>query len=127
MASYRDLIHHKDEKISEQWMTGGENEFGRLFQGFDPNKVEGLDVLEWIPKTAVPSFKTVTYPRYTTEIRPKKMKNTGSELLQVAIELTMKAMLVHTQRPWKRSKHTETQSYPHQMQGTVQATYRICT
>ena len=53
-------------------MTGGENEFGRLFQGFEPNKVEGLDVLEWIPKTAVPTYKTVTYTRYTTAIRPKK-------------------------------------------------------
>ena len=28
--------------------------------------------MEWIPKTAVPSFKTVTYPRYTTAIRPEK-------------------------------------------------------
>ena len=50
MASYKQLIHHKDEEISQRWMTGGENEFGHLFQGFKPNEVQGLDVLEWIPK-----------------------------------------------------------------------------
>ena len=72
MASYRDLIQHKDEEIAARWITGGENEFGRLFQGFDPNEVEGLDVLEWIPVDDVPSYKTVTYPRYTTAIRPEK-------------------------------------------------------
>lgn len=72
MTSYRDLIHHKDEKISNRWMKGGKNEFGRLFQGLDPNEVEGLDILEWIPKTAVPASKTDTYPRYTTAIQPEK-------------------------------------------------------
>ena len=34
--------------------------------------MEGLDLLEWIPKTAVPAHKTVTYPRYTTAVRPEK-------------------------------------------------------
>ena len=72
MASYRQLIQHQNAKISELWLTGGENEFEQLFQGFKPNKVEGLDVLEWIPKTAVPAYKTVTYPRYTTAVRPEK-------------------------------------------------------
>ena len=51
---------------------GGGNKFDRLFQGFNPNKVEGLNVLEWIPKTAVPVYKTVTYPQYTTTVRPEK-------------------------------------------------------
>ena len=74
MASYKQLIHHKDEKISKRWMTGGENEYGRLFQGFTPNEVEGLDVLEWIPNTAVQVYKTVTYPRYTTAVQPEKDK-----------------------------------------------------
>ena len=74
IASYTQLIKHTDEKISERWLTGVENEFGRLFQGFTPNKVEGIDVLEWIPNMAVPVTKTVTYPRYTTAtaIRPEK-------------------------------------------------------
>ena len=68
MASYTQLIKHTDAKISERWTTGGENEFGRLFQGFTPNNVEGMDVLEWISKTAVPANKTVTYPHYTTAV-----------------------------------------------------------
>ena len=51
---------------------GGENEFGRLFQGFTPNNLEGMDVLEWISKMAVPANKTVTYPRYTIAVQPEK-------------------------------------------------------
>ena len=74
MASYQQLIQLQDTKISKCWLTGGENEFGRLFQRFKPNKVEGLDVLEGIPKTAVPAYKTVTYPRYTIAVRPENNK-----------------------------------------------------
>ena len=74
MASYKQLTHHKDEKISKQWMTGGEHEFGRLFMGFKPNDVERLDMLEWKQKIAVPKYKTVMYPRYTTAARPEKDK-----------------------------------------------------
>ena len=42
----KEFIKHQDTKISNRWLTGGENEFGRLFQGFTPNKVDGLDDLE---------------------------------------------------------------------------------
>ena len=45
MASYKELIHHNNDIISERWMTGGENEFGRLFQGFKQNEIDGLAVL----------------------------------------------------------------------------------
>ena len=72
MASYRQLIYHQDTKISKRWLTGGEHELGQLFHEFKPNKVEGLDALEWIPKPTVPAYKTVTYPRYTTAVRPEK-------------------------------------------------------
>ena len=57
MCSYRDLINHANEKIRLKWLTSGENEFGRLFQGFPPNNIKGLDVLEWIQKSAVPPNK----------------------------------------------------------------------
>ena len=46
MASYKELIHHKNDKISERWMVGGRNKFGQLFQGFKQNEIEELDVLE---------------------------------------------------------------------------------
>ena len=49
MAQYRELIMHPNPTIQERWLTSGENEFGRLFQGFQ--KIEGIDVLEWIPNT----------------------------------------------------------------------------
>lgn len=54
MVSYRDLINHHNEKIRSKWLKSGENEFGRLFRGFPPNGIEGIGVLDWIHKTAVP-------------------------------------------------------------------------
>ena len=73
-SSYRDLINHPDEKIRNRWLKSGENEFGRLFQGFPPNGsiAEGIGVLEWINKAEVPKGKKVTYPRYTVAQRPEK-------------------------------------------------------
>ena len=72
LASYRDLILHYNDNTKQQWLTSGENEFGRLFQGFKQNNVEGLNVLNWIRRSAVPSNKKVTYPRYTVAVRPEK-------------------------------------------------------
>ena len=64
----------KTRKLVEDGWLGGENEFDCLFQGFKSNNAEGLNVLEWIPKTTVPAYKTFTYPRYTTAVRPEKDK-----------------------------------------------------
>ena len=60
MASYKDLIKHCNSIIRNRWTRGGEHEFGRLFQGFPPNGIDGLDVLEWITKQQVPYGKRVT-------------------------------------------------------------------
>ena len=62
MASYRDLINHSNKAICELWNGSGENEFGRLFQGYiDSHKdVEGLDVMDWTTWDAVPKHKKVT-------------------------------------------------------------------
>merc|ERR1711884_457002 len=46
MASYRNLINHYNEEMKYQWITSGENKLGRLFRGFKPNNIEGLDVLD---------------------------------------------------------------------------------
>jgi hypothetical protein len=72
MASYNDLIKHPNEVIRQRWLTSGENEFGRLFQGFKPNNIEGLNVLNWFRRSAVPLGKKVTYPRHTVAERPEK-------------------------------------------------------
>ena len=71
MAAYRDLIKHRNRIIRNRWTRGGENEFGRIFQGFSSNGIDGLDVLYWITKQQVPYRKRVTYPRYTASNRPK--------------------------------------------------------
>eukprot|EP00536_Pseudo-nitzschia_multiseries_P018927 jgi/Psemu1/58057/gm1.58057_g len=71
-AAYRDLIRHPKAQIQELWLKSGEDEFGRLFQGFQQNNIEGMDVLDWIRRTDVPIHKRVTYPRYTLPIRPEK-------------------------------------------------------
>ena len=63
LASYKELVNHSNSVIRDRWTKGGENEFGRLFQGFAPNEVEGLNVLEWIRKDQVSKDKFATYPR----------------------------------------------------------------
>lgn len=74
-CSYRDLITHPDPNIRARWLKSGENEFGRLFQGFPPNGdiADGISVLDWIKKTEVPHNKTATYPRYTVTHGPEKI------------------------------------------------------
>ena len=72
MAHYRDLIKHSDAVIKTRWTTSGENKYGRLFQGFEPNNIKGMDVLEWIIHKEVPTNKKATYPRYTVAFRPEK-------------------------------------------------------
>jgi hypothetical protein len=72
MAHYRDLIKHPDATIRDRWMESGENEFGRLCQGFEPNNIKGMDVIEWIGISEVPKSKKVTYARYTVAYRPEK-------------------------------------------------------
>ena len=73
MAAYRYLIKYCNIIIKNRWTRGAENEFGCLFQGFSPNGIDGLDVLDWITKQQVPYGKCVTYPRYTASNRPKKI------------------------------------------------------
>ena len=36
LASYKELVNHRHDIIQDRWTKGGENEFGRLFQGFSP-------------------------------------------------------------------------------------------
>ena len=70
MAHYRDYIIHPNPKIQQRWIQGGENEFGRLFNGY--GDVEGMNVCEWVPWDTIPKDKVVTYARYTVAYRPEK-------------------------------------------------------
>jgi len=79
-AKYRELINHPNEEIRKTWIKSGEDEFGRLFQGFEPNGIKGMNVLQWISRSEVPEHKKVTYPRYTVAYRPEKQTQTEPEL-----------------------------------------------
>jgi hypothetical protein len=72
LASYRDLIKHHNKETQQRWLVSGENEFGRLFQGFKENNIEGLNVLNWIQRSAVPNNKKVIYPCYAVTEQPEK-------------------------------------------------------
>jgi hypothetical protein len=69
---YKDIINHPDPIIRQTWMKSGEDEFGRLFQGF--GDVEGKHVLEFIHKSEIPAGYEATYARYTAAKRPEKEK-----------------------------------------------------
>lgn len=71
MAHYRDLIIHPNPKIQARWIKGGENEFGRLINGY--GGAEGMNVCEWVNWDSIPKDKAVTYARYTVAYRPKKI------------------------------------------------------
>ena len=71
-AHHRDPIKHPNEAIKQRWLTGGENEFGRLCQGFPPNNTEGMDVTEWIFFHKAMKDKQVTCARHTVAHRPEK-------------------------------------------------------
>ena len=69
---YKDLINHPDPAIRRKWMEAGEDEFGRLFQGF--GDVEGKQVLDFIHRREIPAGFEATYARYTAAWRPEKDK-----------------------------------------------------
>ena len=95
MSSYKKFVNRRNDIIRNQWTRGGENEFGRLFQDFFLNGIDGLDVLEWIKKKQVPRAKMITYPRYTASNCPKKINTpfrvricAGGNLLQYDGDVT---------------------------------------
>ena len=61
-AVKRDYIIHPNPKIQQRWIQGGENKFGRLFNGY--GDVEGMNVCEWVHWDTIPKDKVVTYARY---------------------------------------------------------------
>ena len=50
MASYKEIVNHRKDIINKCWTQGGENKFDRCFQGFSPNIIDDLNVLEWTTK-----------------------------------------------------------------------------
>lgn len=87
MASYKELLHHVDNKICMRWTLSAENKFGRLFQGFPPNgkQAEGLDVLSLICCNKVLPDKSETYPCFMVNHQPEKLMNHIEHKLLVAV------------------------------------------
>ena len=102
MASYKELVDHRNNIIRNRWTRGGENEFSHLFQGFSPNGIDRLDVLELIKKQQEPYNKKVTYSRYTASNRPKIDKPfrvricIGDNLLQYDGDVTTHTVSMET-------------------------------
>jgi hypothetical protein len=67
--NYRHLI--QDPKTAAIWTRSMANELGRLTQGV-ADRNTGTNTLTWIPHSAVPKGRTVTYARVCCDIRPQK-------------------------------------------------------
>ena len=70
-SSYSSLIII-DNQFAYQYIT-------RLLPIMSLKNEQGMDVIEWIPRSDLPQDKTAIYPRYTVACRPKKMTPTEPE------------------------------------------------
>ena len=68
-----DLLNHPNQKVRTTWEKSSQKEYGNLFQGFGDTK--GMDVCNFIPKSAIPKQKKITYPRTVVAYRPEKVDN----------------------------------------------------
>lgn len=66
---YRQLITQPATRAT--WLHSAANEFGRLAQGVG-NRIKGTDTIKFIPISAIPRGRTVTYARFVCELRPQK-------------------------------------------------------
>ena len=72
MASFKELLHHTDQMIRDRWARPGENELGRLLQGFEPRGAKGKGALGWASKGDAPAGKMAACPCYAAGHRPEK-------------------------------------------------------
>ena len=61
----------KDPATSKLWTRSFANELGRLAQGVG-DRLKGTNTCFFIPKSAVPNGRTVTYGRIVVSLRPQK-------------------------------------------------------
>jgi hypothetical protein len=66
---YRGRI--SDDEIFPIWDRAAPNEFGRLVQGVG-GRIEGSNIFYFIPRSAVPSYKNITYGRFGVDIQSNK-------------------------------------------------------
>jgi hypothetical protein len=73
---YRGLI--LDDETFPTWDRAAANEFGRLAQVFG-GCIEGFNKILFIPCSAVPQNKTVTYGRFVLDVQPNKEEGMYSQ------------------------------------------------
>jgi hypothetical protein len=61
----------QDPVTAQLWTRSFANELGRLTEGVG-NLLKGTDTYFFIPKSAVPTGRTVTYGRIVVALRPQK-------------------------------------------------------
>jgi hypothetical protein len=66
---YRGLIEYKEAFPTLD--RAAVNGFGRLAHGVG-RRIEGSNTIYFIPRSAVPPNKTVTYGRFVVDVRPNK-------------------------------------------------------
>jgi hypothetical protein len=66
---YRQLTQY--ETTFPVWNKAAANEFGRLAQ-YIGGRIEGSNIIFFIPRQAIPKGKIVTYGRFVVDIRPNK-------------------------------------------------------
>ena len=71
--SYDEAAHDPD--LKEQWTQAAEQEFGRMFQGFEG--VEGQNILSWL---AFPEGETIAYQKVIVPLQPKMEAATGANI-----------------------------------------------
>ena len=71
MQEYKYLQQSQEYKI---WIKAFVNDLGRLVQGVGARMPKGNNSIFLIPRGKVPKFKTVTYGRIVSEIRPHKIE-----------------------------------------------------
>jgi len=76
MLEFRHLI----KKYPEIWSTSMANEFGRLMEGVGKRMPTGSKTMRFIPRTDIPSGKTVTYARIVCDYRPLKSEPNRTRL-----------------------------------------------
>jgi hypothetical protein len=112
---YRHLI--KDDSTFTVWNKAAANEFGRLAQGVE-DRIEGSNIIFFIPRQAVPKGKIITYGRFVLDISPNKSEihrvrlTVGGNLIQYTGDFsTLSADLTTSKCLWNSTISTEGARY----------------
>jgi hypothetical protein len=112
---YRHLI--QDETTFPVWNKAAANEFGRLAQAFG-GRIEGSNIIFFIPVNTVPNGKVITYGRFVVDICPNKSEThrvrltVGGNLIQYPDDVSTRSADITTSKClWNSTISTEGAKY----------------